>query len=220
MIHPSTLKFLKDLNRNNNKSWFDAHRELYEKAKENILVLAGELIKGIASFDPTISDLQPKECIFRINRDIRFSKNKTPYKNNMACYFNKAGKKGNGAGYYLHTEPGKSFAAGGIWMPAPAELAKIRQEIDYCFHDWKKIIASPGFKRHFQKGLDNNEKLTRPPKGYDEDNPAIDFIKRKSFVISSTFSDAEVQSSSFAKNVAKSFQQMYPLVSFLNKAIG
>jgi len=219
MIQPSTLKFLKDLRKNNNKPWFDEHRDLYDGAKEDIISLVAELIRGIAVFDPPIGNLQPKECIFRINRDIRFSKDKTPYKTNMACYFNKAGKKGNGAGYYLHIEPGKSFAAGGIWMPATPDLAKIRQEIDYSFDEWKKLIGNSAFKKQFPTGLSGNEVLTRPPKGYDENNPAIDFIKMKNFVISKPFTDVEVQGRTFVKEVAKTFQQVNPLVNFLNKAI-
>lgn len=219
MIQSSTLKFLKDLRKNNNKSWFDSHRNQYEPAKEDILLLAGALSKGIATFDPPIGNLQPKDCTFRINRDIRFSKDKTPYKSNMACYFNKAGKKGNGAGYYVHIEPGKSFAAGGIWQPGVPELAGIRQEIDYGFTEWRKIVGNASFKKQFPIGFADNKMLTRPPKGYDENNPAIDFIKMKSFVIRKSFSDAEIQSKSFEKDVTKIFQQMYPLVSFLNKAI-
>jgi uncharacterized protein (TIGR02453 family) len=219
MIQSSTLKFLKDLRKNNNKPWFDDHRDQYEAAKENILSLAGALIKGIAAFDPPLGNLHPKDCTFRINRDIRFSKDKSPYKSNMACYFNKAGKKGNGGGYYIHIEPGKSFAAGGIWMPGVTELASIRQEIDYDLNEWKKIISNTSFKKQFPRGFADNEILTRPPKGYDENNPAIGFIKMKSFVIMRSFSDTEVQSKSFVKDVAKAFQLMHPLVSFLNKAI-
>ena len=114
MLQPSTLKFLKDLKKNNNKPWFDEHRKQYENSKADILVLTTQMINAIAIFDKPIGILQPKNCTFRINRDVRFSKNKDPYKSNMAAYFNKDGKKGIGAGYYLHIEPGKSFAAGGI----------------------------------------------------------------------------------------------------------
>lgn len=219
MVQPYTLKFLKDLRKNNNKPWFDAHRDQYDSAKEDIISLAAELIRAIAVFDSLVGNLQPKECIFRINRDIRFSKDKTPYKTNMACYFNKAGKKGNGAGYYLHIEPGKSFAAGGIWMPAAPDLAKIRQEIDYGFDEWEKLTSNFKFKKQFPEGLSGNEVLTRPPKGYDENNRAIDFIKMKSFVISKPFADIEVLGGEFVKEVAKTFLHINPLVNFLNKAI-
>ncbi len=219
MLHPATLKFLKELKKNNNKTWFDEHRASLESAKADFLILVDQLILGIAVFDAPIGNLTAKECVFRINRDVRFSKDKSPYKNNMACYFNKGGKKANGAGYYLHIEPGKSFAAGGIWMPPAPDLAKIRQEIDYSFNEWKKITGNSTFKKQFPKGLDNSNVLTRPPKGYDENNPAIDFLKMKSFVIRSSFTDTGVQSRSFVKEVAKTFLAMNPMIGFLNKAI-
>src|SRR6476659_4928251 len=145
MLQSSTLKFLKDLKKNNNRPWFEAHRKQYETAKEDFLSFAEKLIAGIAVFDPPIAQLKAKDCTFRINRDVRFSKDKSPYKNNIAGYFNRNGKKGNGAGYYLHVEPGKSFAAGGMWQPEPNELAKIRQEIDYSFDDWTKVIGNTAF---------------------------------------------------------------------------
>lgn len=218
MLQTSTLQFLKQLQKNNNKPWFDTNRAKYESAKEDFLSFTGQLIKAISAFDETISHLQPKECVFRINRDVRFSKDKRPYKNNMAAYFNKAGKKGLGAGYYLHIEPGKSFAAGGIWMPEPPVLASIRQEIDYSLSDWKKVIGNPAFKKMFPEGLEQNNILSRPPKGYDDSNPAIEYIKLKSFIVTRSISDEEVGKKDLAKNVAKIFAAMKPLVDFINRA--
>lgn len=215
MIQAATIKFLKDLQKNNNKTWFDKNRGQYENAKADILLLTEQVIKAIATFDKPIGNLEPKNCTFRINRDVRFSKNKAPYKNNMAAYFNKDGKKGLGAGYYLHIEPGKSFAAGGIWMPEPAVLAGIRQEIDYGFTEWKKIITSKSFKQNFAEGI-QGEALTRPPKGYDENNPAIEFIKKKSFIVSRSFADVEIQGKAFVKDVAATFKTMKPIIDFLN----
>lgn len=217
MLRSSTLKFLKDLTKNNNKSWFDKNRDQYDAAKEDFLLMVAQLIKGIAAFDPSIANLEAKNCIFRINRDVRFSKNKDPYKNHMAAYFNKDGKKGLGAGYYLHIEPGKSFAAGGIWMPEPAVLAGIRQEIDYSFADWKKIVEGKSFKKIFVDGL-QGEALTRPPKNYDDRNPAIKYIKMKSFIVTRPFTDTGVQDKNFTRDVAKTCQAMKPLVDFLNIA--
>jgi uncharacterized protein (TIGR02453 family) len=218
MLQSSTLKFLKDLEKNNNRPWFEAHRKQYELAKEDFLLLTEKLIAGIAAFDKPIAVLKAKECTFRINRDVRFSKDKSPYKNNIAGYFNRNGKKGNGAGYYLHIEPGKSFVAGGIWMPEPKDLIKIRQEIDYSFDDWKKIISNPSFKKTFTEGI-KGEALVRPPKGYDEDNPAIQYLKQKSFIVSKPFTDAQVQSKTFIKDVANTFKAMKPLVDFVNAAV-
>lgn len=218
MLQSATLKFLTNLKKNNNRPWFDQNRKLYEAAKSDILVLVEGLIKEVSKFDPSIGSLLPKDCTFRINRDVRFSKDKSPYKNNMAGYFNKHGKKGLGAGYYLHVEPGKSFVAGGIWMPEPAVLSKIRQEIDYDFNDWKKILNHKSFKKQFQKGIDTADSLVRPPKGYDENNPAIDFLKMKSFVVRKSFTDSEVLSNSFAKKIAGAFEAMKPMIDFLNRA--
>ena len=181
-------------------------------------MLVEQLITGIATFDKPIGNLEAKNCTFRINRDVRFSKNKDPYKNNLAAYFNKDGKKGIGAGYYLHIEPGKSFAAGGIWMPEPAVLAGIRQEIDYSFTEWKKIITGKSFTKIFTDGI-KGEALTRPPKGYDENNPAIEYLKMKSFIVSISFTDTEVQNKNFTKEVAKTFNSMKPFIDFLNTSL-
>ncbi len=217
MLQPATLKFLKDLKRNNNKPWFDKNRKQYDTAREDFIALVEQVIKEIGAFDPAIAALEAKRCVFRINRDVRFSKNKDPYKNNMAGYFNKDGKNGPGAGYYMHIEPGHSFVAGGIWMPEPPVLAGIRQEIDYNFDDWKKIVESKTFRKQFAKGLEG-ESLSRPPKGYDDQNPAIGYIKRKSFVVTRPFTDADVQGKSFVKEISKTFQSMKPLVDFINLA--
>ncbi len=217
MLQSSTLKFLKDLKKNNNRPWFEAHRKQYEQAKDDFLLITEKIITGIALFDAPIALLKPKECTFRINRDVRFSKDKSPYKINIAGYFNKNGKKGMGAGYYLHIEPGNSFAAGGLWMPEPANLAKIRQEIDYSFDEWKKITGNLSFKKAFSEGV-KGEALVRPPKGYVDTNPAIKYLKLKSFIVTKAFSDIEIQDKSFVKNVTNTFKTVKPLIDFLNAA--
>ena len=219
MLQSTTLKFLKDLKNNNNKPWFDDHRKQYETARADFYTLVEKLIQAISKFDAPIGLLTVKECVFRINRDVRFSKDKAPYKSNMACYFNQGGKNGLGAGYYLHVEPGKSFAAGGIWVPEPAILAGIRQEIDYNFTDWKKITENKSFKKKFTEGITSNDSLVRPPKGYDENNPAIEFLKMKSFIVRKAFADADLQHKSFVTEVAKTFNTMKPLIDFLNTAL-
>ncbi len=219
MLQTTTLKFLKDLKKNNNKPWFDDHRMQYETTRTDFYSMVEKLIPAIATFDEPIGRLTVKECVFRINRDVRFSKDKSPYKNNMACYFNKAGKNGLGAGYYLHIEPGKSIAAGGIWVPEPAILAGIRQEIDYNFTDWKKIIENKKFKKDFTEGITSNETLVRPPKGYAENNPAINFLKMKSFVVRKNLTDADIQHKIFVTEAAKIFKTMKPLIDFINTAL-
>ncbi|HSN61556.1 MAG TPA: DUF2461 domain-containing protein [Ferruginibacter sp.] len=219
MIQKNTLDFLKDLQKNNSKVWFDANKKKYETARATFILSVEEMIAAIKTIDPEIENLTAKDCIFRINRDVRFSKNKSPYKNNMAAYFNRAGKKGTGAGYYMHIEPGNSFAAAGVWMPEKEELSKIRQEIDYNFDEWKKIIKNSVFKKNYEKGLDKTNSLVRPPKGYEEENRAIDFLKLKSFVVSKPFSDTELMSKTFISDLSKTFKAVKPLVDFINRSL-
>ena len=219
MLSNSIPTFLKLLSKNNNKAWFDANRQTYENAKSDFRDFISGIINGLGKFDNSLASLEAKNCIFRINRDVRFSKDKRPYKTNMAGYFNKAGKKGAGAGYYLHIEPGASFIAGGIWMPEPGTLAGITPEIDYNLKDFNKILGTPGFKKYFPNGLDTSNMLQRPPKGYDTDNPAIQLIKLKSFIVSKPFTDKETASESFEKEILTVFRTMKPLVDFINRAL-
>ena len=219
MLQGTTIRFLKDLQNNNNKPWFDEHRKIYEAAKADLQTMVGQLIPAIATFDEPIGTLEIKDCTFRINRDVRFSKNKSPYKNNMAAYFSRGGKKASVPGYYFHCEPGKSYAAGGFYSPMPAELAKVRQEIDYNFEEWKNIITHKTFKKYFSQGIEGIESLVRPPKGYDENNPAIHYLKMKHFIVSKPFTDAELQSKTLVKDVTKVYETMKPMIDFLNRAV-
>jgi uncharacterized protein (TIGR02453 family) len=218
MLQSSTIKFLKDLKKNNNKAWFDANRKVYETAKADYALLVDAIILAASKFDNSISSLKAKDCMFRINRDVRFSKDKSPYKSNMGAYMNAGGKKANTPGYYFHCEPGQSFAAGGLYVPEPEVLAKVRQEIDYNFDEWKKIINEKTFKKYFTK-VDGMDVLSRPPKGYTEDNPAIEFLKMKSFIVSRPMTDAELQDKNLVKEIAKTFEVMKPMTDFLNHAL-
>lgn len=219
MLQLSTIKFLKELEKNNNKPWFETNRKKYEAAKDDLGKMVAQLIPAIAAFDEPVGNLEVKDCVFRINRDVRFSKNKVPYKNNMAAYFSRGGKKANVAGYYFHCEPGKSYAAGGFYGPMPLELSKVRQEIDYGFEEWQKIVESKTFKKYFPAGVDGIETLVRPPKGYDENNPAVHYLKMKHFVVRKSISDEALQSKSLVKDVVKIFETMQPMIAFLNKAV-
>src|ERR1700749_1303959 len=151
MINPQTFDFLKNLAENNNRDWFMANKEAYDKARENVIDFTGELLKLMHKVDPNVStDLDPKKCVMRIYRDIRFSKNKTPYKNNFGISISSSGSKsGGGAEYYFHIQPGKSFIAGGYWMPDAAHLKAIRQEIDYNAKDLISIIDDAAFVKLF-----------------------------------------------------------------------
>ncbi len=218
MLQAATIKFLKALKKNNSKEWMDKHRADYETARADFAQFIDKLIEATAKFDPTIAHLTAKECMFRINRDIRFSANKAPYKTNMGASINMAGKKAvHNSGYYFHLEPGASFAGGGIWMPESPTLKKIRQEIDYNFNDFNKIVESKIFKNTYGQ-LEKEFQLTRVPKGYEADNPAAYYLRFKSYIASYHISDEELTSPTLIKNVSKSFQTLQPLIDFLNRA--
>ncbi len=219
MLQKDTILFLKNLSKNNNKPWLDANRKHYEAAKADYLLLVQEIIDAVAVFDAAIGNFKAKDCVFRVNRDVRFSKDKSPYKTNMGASFSSGGKKAKEAGYYFHAQPGQSFAAGGFYMPEPAELAKIRQEIDYNFADWKKIVQHKNFIKHFPAGVDGVASLVRPPKGYDESNPAIGYLKMKGFIVSRPLADNDLTSKTLVKEIAASFAAMKPMIDFLNHAV-
>jgi hypothetical protein len=218
MIAASSLQFLKALAKNNNREWFLANKNKYDLAKENYLNFVEEVLSGIVKFDNSLAELNPKQCVFRINRDVRFSKNKDPYKTNFGASFSKGAKKINAAGYYFHLEPGACFIGGGLWMPEANDLQKVRQEIDYCFKEFNGIIQHKQFKNTFT-GLSTEVKLARPPKGYDLDNPAIEFLKLKSFTAIASLSDSDVLDKNIVKKSLAIFKTIAPLIHFLNRSI-
>lgn len=218
MLHSSTISFLSILNDNNNRPWFEANRSSYENAKEDFYRLVDELINGIGKFDKDIAILAIKDCVFRQYRDVRFSKDKRPYKNNMGAYFNAGGKKINSAGYYLHIEPGKSFVAGGLYQPEAALLSKVRQEIDYNLPEWKKILNATAFKKNFSSGLTKDNMISRPPKGYDVDNPALEYLKHKCFTVANHLPDKALFQPSLKTIILNSFRSIKPMLDFLNRS--
>ena len=221
MITATTLEFLTDLKANNIKAWFDEHKKEYQKAQGDVLDTVVKLLVEIAGFDVDIatSHLDPKACIMRINRDIRFSKDKSPYKTNFFAFISKGGRKGPFGGYYVHIEPGATFAGGGIYMPEPAVLELTRQEIDAHFAEWQSIISQKEFCSQFPEGVLPSGKLVRPPKGYDATNPAVEYLKFKGYYTQRFFSDHEVTDSGFVEELANTFRAVHPLVEFLNGAL-
>ena len=220
MLQQTTIKFLKELKKNNNKSWFDVNRKFYEAAKEDFADFIQQVIDLHSKKDPSINNLLAKDCLFRINRDVRFAKDKSPYKSNMGASINQGGKKSTLAGYYFHLEPGQGFAGGGIWMPMPEDLKKVRQEIDYNYSHFKKIISSKKFKAMY--GDLSNEapyKLSRVPKGYEPDNPAAEYLKLKSFVAMVSLKDTDLTAKDLVKKTAAAFEALQPLIEFINAAI-
>lgn len=221
MLQASTVKFLKDLQKNNNKPWFDANRKAYEAAKADFAAFIQKVIDLHGKKDPAIKNLVAKDCMFRINRDVRFSKDKSPYKNNFGASINKGGKQSvSSAGYYFHFQPGRSFVGGGIWMPPPEDLKKIRQEIDYNYADFKKIIGSKKFKSVYgDLSHDAEFKLSRVPKGYETGNPAAEYLKLKSHIAMVSLSDADITSNELVKKTVHAFGALQPLVEFINEGL-
>lgn len=217
-ILKETLVFLADLKENNTREWFEANRERYESARNNFKDFVTELINRIGAWDEGIKKLHAKDCIFRIYRDVRFSKNKDPYKTHFGAWMNARGRKSESAGYYFHLEPGNNFIAGGVYMPPAAELKAIRQEIDYNLNDFEQILKSPDFKKYF--GTLGGEKLKTAPKDYPKDHPAIEWLKHKDFIMEHYLEDEDVLSEDLLENCDNIYRAMIPLNRFMNEALG
>lgn len=220
MLEPQTLRFLAQLKKNNNKPWFDEHRSQYEAARIDFLNFMQLLIDGVAKSDPSVAGMKSSDCIFRINRDIRFSKDKTPYKANFGAIIKPGGRKSNFPGYYFHAEPGRSFVGGGLWMPDPADLKKIRQEIDYNWEEFQSILGAKPFKKIYgdlHRGADIS--LSKVPKDYEKDNPAAEYLKLKCVIAETGIEDEELTKSSLHKKALTAFEALQPLLWFMNRAL-
>ena len=218
MIQPTTFQFLKDLKANNNRDWFNKHKVQYKAALENFKDLVELLILDIAKFDPQVTGLEAKDTVFRIYRDVRFSKDKSPYKPNFGAVLAKGGRKSQNACYYIHLESGnKSFLAGGVYHPEPAVLNKIREHIAENPAEIKKILAAASFKKNF--GELGGEKLKTAPKGFPKDHPEIDLLKHKSYLIMHGLSDKQVLDKSFLKYTMGVFKCMQSFNDYMNGII-
>jgi uncharacterized protein (TIGR02453 family) len=221
MITTSTLDFLRELKLNNDRGWFEEHKKEYQHAYGEFFDTVVQLILAIGRFDPDIAEshLDPKSCIMRINRDIRFSKDKSPYKTNFFAFINKGGRKSPFGGYYFHLEPGATFIGGGIYMPEPVVLDKLRRQIDLHFNEWNAIVSMQEFTSLFPKGVEPSGKLKRPPKGYEITNPAVEYLKFKGYYTQRFLGDKEVTDPAFVPRLADTFLAAKPMIDFLNSAL-
>jgi uncharacterized protein (TIGR02453 family) len=216
LIKKSTLDFLTELKCNNNRDWFNANRPKYLEAKANFEVFVQEIIDKIVLFEPIMKGLEAKTCVYRINRDIRFSNDKSPYKSHFGAFIVRGGRK-NGdrfAGYYFHIEPGASILAGGAYMPPMPWLTAIREKISDYPEEFIKITKSKDFVKYFGK-LDG-DKLKTAPKGYPSDHPHIELLKYKSFLVVNNVTDKLVLSNEYQDHVISVFKAMKPLNDYLN----
>jgi uncharacterized protein (TIGR02453 family) len=215
-IKKSTLNFLTGVKCNNNREWFNANRPLYLDAKENFESFVQQIIDKIILFDPIMKGLEAKSCVFRINRDIRFSNDKSPYKSHFGAFIVRGGKQ-NGdkyAGYYFHIEPGKSIMAGGAYTPPSPWLSAIREKISERPEEYIKITSEKDFVKYF--GSVDGEKLKTAPKGYPKDHPHIEILKLKSYLVVNEATDKLVLSNDFQNHVINVFKTMKPLNDYLN----
>jgi uncharacterized protein (TIGR02453 family) len=220
MLQKSTLLYLKDLKENNNKPWFEANRTKFESTKNDWELLVQKVLDKMEKVDEDVVGLTVKNCVFRQNRDVRFSKNKSPYKAHMGASIARGGKKSFFAGYYFHLEPGgQSMVGGGLWAPEADQIKRVRQEIDYCWDEFEKIITNKKFVANFGDLEKGEYSLSREPKGYEKDNPAIDYLKLKSFIATKRLTDEELTQPDLFKKAIAAFEALKPLIKFVNRAI-
>lgn len=220
MALKDAFQFLEELKNNNNKEWFHEHKKQYELFKKEYHALIAALLEEMKKGDPMLNDLEVKNCTFRINRDIRFAKDKSPYKTNLGIWFSTRKNQKNAPGYYVHYEKGKSFIAGGLYCPEPEEVKKIRKEIAFFYDDLDEILNDVAFKNTFH-ALDRDEQnvLKKAPKDFEPNHPAIEHLKLKSYTASYPLKDADFFEANFAKKIADKLLLLKPLNEFLNRAL-
>jgi uncharacterized protein (TIGR02453 family) len=213
-----SLSFIKDLGQNNNRDWFQSHKKRYDEARGEFLGFVEDIINELGLLDPDLGPVEAKNAVFRINRDIRFSRDKSPYKTNFGAFIVKGGKKSGNAGYYFHMEPGGSFAGGGVYHPMPDVLKKIRTEIYGNPEEFLEIIQNDEFASYFGK-LWNGDMLKTPPKGFPKDFEHIDLLKYKSYTVWREYDDKMVSGKYLKEETLKAFGIMVPLIRFINFGI-
>lgn len=218
MLSKESLQFIDDLTANNNRDWFLDNKKRYEKFKADYQNLVGAFLDKMKPLDPSLELLEVKNCTFRINRDIRFSKDKTPYKNHLGIWMSSGIKGNNRAGYYIHIGKTESFIAGGFYSPEADDLKKVRKEIAFFYEDLDEIVSEKSFKKIFEN-LDQSNALKNAPKDYEKEHPAIEFLKLKSFTATQKFDYKEATNSDFVQKTVDKLIVLKPLIDFLNRAL-
>ena len=220
MLSKDSLQFLDDLKANNNRDWFLDNKKQYEVFKKDYQQLVADFLDAMKPLDPTLEKLEVKNCTFRINRDIRFSKDKSPYKDHVGIWMSSGAKGMNRSGYYVHIARTGSFIAGGFYCPEAEDLKKVRKEIAFFHDDLEEIMHDKNFQKEFGD-FDRNENnlLKNPPRGYEKDHPAIEFLKLKSFETSQKFNIEEVLKEDFVSKMTQKLIVLKPLNDFINRAL-
>jgi len=212
VIKKDSLDFLTDLSQNNNRDWFNSQKDRYSEARENIIAFAEVLLVEMNKHD-RIETASGKKSLFRIYKDVRFSKEKTPYNTHWSGSFKRATKKLRG-GYYFRIEPGNSRLVGGFWGPVPDDLKRIRQDIDADYPAWRNLLGEKTLVETFGSLL--GERVGSAPRGYAKDHPAIDLLRYKQFMLRHVFSDEEVLSPDFVYRMNDGFKKMRPFLDFMS----
>jgi uncharacterized protein (TIGR02453 family) len=219
MDFPRLADFLEELAQNNRREWFEAHRPEYQALRDDFCAFIGQVIERTADFDERVRWKDPKDCLFRIYRDVRFSANKSPYKTTFSAYVSEQNRRGAPPGYYLEVdEKGTLLAAGGVWMPPAEPLARLRTSIAEHPERLQKVLRSRGFKKTFGD-LQGDDRLKRPPRGYSEDTPLIEYIKLKSFIVWRETDARALTHDGALAYVTDSFRAALPLVSWVRAAL-
>ncbi|MBQ4819508.1 DUF2461 domain-containing protein [Aquimarina sp. MMG016] len=211
-IPKSTFEFLKDLKKNNHRDWMTEHKKRYQAGEKELKTFYAAVVERLNEKDEI-----EKTKVFRINRDVRFSKDKTPYNVHRSVSFSRAGAHRRG-GYYLRLEPGNSLMAGGFFSPEPADLLRIRKEFEMDDQEIREILANPEFKKAFG-GFNNQYQVKTAPKGFSKDHPNIDLIKNKSFFVEHAFTDAEVFAPDFLDKVVHHFELLRPYFDYMSDVL-
>jgi uncharacterized protein (TIGR02453 family) len=220
MITKEALKFLNDLIANNNTEWMHDNKKRYENYKKDYHNFIGSILTEMKKLDKSLEPLEVKNCTFRINRDIRFSKDKSPYKTNMGVWMSQDRTQKNAPGYYIHYEPGNCFVAVGVWCPETNELKKIRKEIEFFYDDLEGIVSNKNFKKEFgQLDRSENNVLKKAPKDFEANHPAIEFLKLKSFTTSVKINESVFTEADFSKKIAAKLILLKPLNDFLKRGL-
>ncbi len=217
-LKKETLQFLKDLKRHNNREWFLKYKNRYDAAYIDWLGFTAELINGLSKIDKKLAaaKFQPKDCVFRIYRDIRFSKDKTPYKTNFASEFSTKKGEWRVPGYYIHINPDDGFLGGGAYMLESLQLQAMREELSLNGARFNKIISNKNFKKYFTI---EGDKLVNPPRGFDKEDPMAEYLKHKNLLAMHKIKEQEILSPKFSQHCLEVFKTMQPFLQYLERPV-
>jgi len=219
MILHTTFDYLRDLEENNDREWFEAHRDRYDAYRENLVDVADDLIAAAGAFDPRVREANPdpSKCVSRTHRDMRFNKsNKPPYKTDAFISLNSVGGATSSAGYYFHVERGDTYAGGGVFTTDPPLLIKVRERISRSYDTWLDVVESSDMKKTFPDGLTSPETLKVAPHGFDVDDPAIEYLRMKGFCANRPLTNTRAQQGDVLSEITDTFRTVRPLVDYIN----